>query len=39
MIRRESVFDGGEWNRFGDIESLETTEKATYSLITVAKIN
>jgi len=28
---------GAKWNRFGEIEALETTEKATYSLIAVAK--
>jgi len=39
MTRRESVFDGGEWIRFGEDKLLEMTEKATYSLIAVAKSN
>jgi len=39
MTRRESVFGGGEWIRFGEDKLLEMTEKVTYSIITVAKIN
>ena len=33
------MFDGGDWIRFGGYNLLEMTEKATYSLIAVAKLN